>query len=753
VKGTCLRIVIPILLLLVGEGFARERESWVTRLASRKYEVRESAKRELVAMGLDCLPIVAELLRSGNRDAGLNTRDVLGRLGPAVIPFLIKNVGGENDDARYYSITVLGDLAPDSAPAVPHLARALSHADDHIVYEAAWALAALRREAAPAVAELARVLDHPNKLVRTTAAGALGAIGVAARKSTPALLATLDDGNAATRRAAAEALASIGLSDAGAVARLIVALADENIYVRMSVARVLGTIGPAAKEALPALQAAMKDPALAPDVTWALKRITGKQTPKTATASGVVSKEAAESATSASGWCMLGGSPARNAIAAATGIPDDWDVGSGRHVLWSAELGFMNFGGPIVGGGRVFIGAGNEVRQRPGITERCGTLLAFDAEDGTLLWQDHSPNLGRQADFLLPMTTSSPLLEGDRIYYVTAQCQLRCLDAAGFRDQQNDGPFVTEKDTGDAAADRIWELDLAAKLGVFPHEASNCSVISAGNVLLVCTSNGVDEAHTRVASPRAPSFIGVNKKDGSVLWTCAGPGNAILHGQWSSPSLGRVGDRRLAFFGGGDGWLYALEPQTGRVVWRFDGNARNAVWRTGNDFAGVVRRNSIIACPLFDDGRVYLGLGQDPSHGRGRAALCAIDPNGEGDVSASRRIWTYRDIGRTITTPIARDGLIYAADLNGRVHCIDAETGRRIWMHDTQAPIWGSLLLLGENLLVGNEDGLLVTLRATREKRIVREIELPSALYAGPIAFAGTLYIATAETLYAIRRE
>ena len=74
-------------------------------------------------------------------------------------------------------------------------------------------------------------------------------------------------------------------------------------------------------------------------------------------------------------------------------------------------------------------------------------------------------------------------------------------------------------------------------------------------------------------------------------------------------------------------------------------------------------------------------------------------------------------------------------------------------MHDTRAPIWGSLLLLGENLLVGNEDGLLVTLRAGREKKIVREVEMPSALYVGPVVFSGTLYVATAETLYAIRRE
>ena len=38
-----------------------------------------------------------------------------------------------------------------------------------------------------------------------------------------------------------------------------------------------------------------------------------------------------------------------------------------------------------------------------------------------------------------------------------------------------------------------------------------------------------------------------------------GSDRGSLHGQWSSPSLGRVGDRSLVFFGGGDGVCYAFE--------------------------------------------------------------------------------------------------------------------------------------------------------------------------------------------------
>lgn len=756
-----MRLALPLIALLAGLGSMRATDDWTARLASRRYEVRELAKQELVAMELDCLPIVTELLRSGNHAACRSTRDVLGRLGPAVIPYLMETVDSGHGDARYHSITVLGDLAPASAAAVPLLAEALRDDDDEIAYEAAWALAALRERSAPAVRSLADALKHDAPLVRTTAAGALAAIGAPARDAVPALLGALDDPVVSTRRAVAEALAAIGLagSEPGGsahAARLIASLGDESLYVRMSVARALGTIGPAASRAVEPLEACLDEPALVPDAAWALEMITGERPVDVTAAQAESGGQLAinvdvKPEPTTSGWRMLGGAPGRNAVSPETGIPDRWDVDTGLNIAWSVPLGSSVFGGPVVGGGRVFIGAGNVKRHRPTQTEECGTLLAFDAADGAFLWQDHSPNLARQDDFLLPSTTSTPLLEGDRLYYVTAQCQLRCLDVAGFRDGQNDGGFAAEEDTAATAADRIWELDMVAALGVFPHEAANCSVISAGDVLLVCTSNGVDEAHARVPSPRAPSFIGVHKEDGTVLWQCAAPGAAILHGQWSSPALGRVGDRILAFFGGGDGWLYAIEPATGRVAWRFDGNRKDAVWRTGSDFAGVVRRNAIVACPLFHEGRVYLGLGQDPEHGRGAGALHAIDPRGTGDVSAARRIWTYADIGRTITAPIAYDGLLFAADLNGIVHCLDAKSGRRLWVHDTLAPIWGCVLLLDGKLLVGNEDGFLVMLRAGREKKILREIEMPGALRSGPAVHDGTLYLATDERLYAIR--
>ena len=71
-------------------------------------------------------------------------------------------------------------------------------------------------------------------------------------------------------------------------------------------------------------------------------------------------------------------------------------------------------------------------------------------------------------------------------------------------------------------------------LGVFPHEACNSDVLPLGGLLIVGASNGQNEGHTRVPSPRAPSLIAVNKQSGGVIWRAIGAGDRVLHGAWSS---------------------------------------------------------------------------------------------------------------------------------------------------------------------------------------------------------------------------
>jgi outer membrane protein assembly factor BamB len=103
-----------------------------------------------------------------------------------------------------------------------------------------------------------------------------------------------------------------------------------------------------------------------------------------------------------------------------------------------------------------------------------------------------------------------------------------------------------------------------------------------------------------------------------------------------------------------------------------------------------------------------------------------------------------------VGTPIVKDGLLYVGDLGGALSCFDAATGALVWKHETDGPIWGSLLLAGDRVYVGNLNGLMTVLRAGRRKEVLAEIEMDSSLYARPALVGDSLYLATARRLYLI---
>ena len=140
-------------------------------------------------------------------------------------------------------------------------------------------------------------------------------------------------------------------------------------------------------------------------------------------------------------------------------------------------------------------------------------------------------------------------------------------------------------------------------------------------------------------------------------------------------------------------------------------------------------------------------MGLSPGHENGPSLIHAISPSGQGDVTRSRLLWTSREVGRVVGTPIAQDGLLYVGDLGGTIHCLDAATGTHVWKHETNEAIWGSLLLAGDRLYVGNVEGTMTILRAGRRKHLLGQIEMDAALYSPPALIGDALYLATANRL------
>jgi outer membrane protein assembly factor BamB len=457
-------------------------------------------------------------------------------------------------------------------------------------------------------------------------------------------------------------------------------------------------------------------------------------------------------ATAAEKYGMFANTPSRNMISPEKGLPAKWDGATGENILWVAALGSQSYGGPVAFGDKIYCGTNNEARKNPKLGNDRGNLMAFRIADGKFLWQSAHAKLpqGRVHDWPLQGVCSGPYVEGDRLYYVSNRAELIAADTEGFLDGENDGPFKTETEATPIDEDIVWKLDMIGDLDVFPHNLAAGNPLVIGDLIYLMTANGVDEGHINIPSPQAPSFIAVNKKTGELVWESALPGNGILHGQWSNPAFGSAGGRDQVVFAAGDGWVYSLDPKTGKLIWKFDGNPKDAKYIIG----GAGTRNYIVGTPVFWKGKVYIGMGQDPEHGEAPGHLWVIPADQEGDITG-KAVWTRggEDFHRTISTvAITDDGLLFAADLSGFLYALNAETGELYWKYDAFAAIWGSPFVADGKVYLGDEDGDVAILEASKTKKLLAELNLGNSVYTTPIAKDGVLYVMTRSRLFALKQ-
>ncbi len=527
-------------------------------------------------------------------------------------------------------------------------------------------------------------------------------------------------------------------------------------------------------------------------------------------------------------WPQWGGSSLRNNVTAAADVPTHWNIGrfdrrtgqwqlaGAQNVTWVARLGSQTYGTPVVAGGRVWIGTNNDagyLPRYPADTD-LGCLLCFRACDGEFLWQDSSEKLatGRAHDWPQQGICSTPLVEGERLWYVTSRGEVVCLDVRGFEDGEDDGLQQTAPAGGGDAddprpprheADVVWRLDMMSQLQVSQLYMSSCSVTSLGDLLFVNTSNGWHEPDSGFASLAAPSFLALDKHTGTVVWSDNTPGENLLHGQWSSPAAGVLGGVPQVIFAGGDGWVYSFRAEandTGRpeMLWKFDTNPKESKWVAG----GAGSRNTLVATPVLHDGLVYVAVGQDPEFGAGSGRIWCIDPTRRGDVSPTlavraddpgqvlppRRIqavipaqgettvrnpqsavvWEYsrcdrngngeiefeEEMHRSCGSVAIRNDLLVIGDFAGIVHCLDAKQGTAHWTYDMLAAVWGSPLIVSDRVYLGDEDGDICIFELSADpQEPLAEINVGASVCVTPVVANQVLWIATRTHLLAIENS
>jgi outer membrane protein assembly factor BamB len=499
----------------------------------------------------------------------------------------------------------------------------------------------------------------------------------------------------------------------------------------------------------------------------------------------------------AADWPMFGRDATRNSVSLEKNAPTEWDIKSGRNIRWKAPLGTGCTGQPVISNGLVWIGTNNFALGDYGSRRDAGVLMCFRERDGKLLYRYVSPRLpNRDEDWPSSVIGASPLVEKDRLWFVTNRCETACLDIGPLR-----------RGTGTPRV--VWKVDMRKQFKVVPHTARVflnrlCSVAGYKKWIYVVTGNAVDGTHQNVPSPKAPSLICFEKESGKIVWADNSLGTYILNGQWASPLVVEVKGMAQVIVPQGDGWVRSFAAEGdgkghAKLLWKFDMNRKASTWGVtkGND------RNNILATPVFFNGRVYLASGQETERGSGPGRLCCIDPTKTGDISAelavdangkilprrlvqavdatkgekavpnpkSGLVWEFTSVGKKVTDTMHRslsnvgisDGLVIACDDTGIVHCLDSTSGRRYWSCDTLSEIWGSPLIVDGKAYIGTTEGVCIFLlskdpniamkRVQGQHKPIASPEMETSVYGSPSFANGVLYVASQHWLYAIQKK
>jgi len=240
-------------------------------------------------------------------------------------------------------------------------------------------------------------------------------------------------------------------------------------------------------------------------------------------------------------WYRFRG-PSLNGISTETGWQINWPA-DGPKQLWKASIG-TGFSSLTVSKGHVY-GMGNQNDQ--------DTVYCFDANSGAMIWK-HTYDCPLDPKFYEGGSSSTPTVDGDRIYTISKKGDVFCLDAS--------------------KGSVIWSTNVAKGLELeIPTWGFAGSVLVEGDLAIL----NIGEAGTAF-----------DKKTGKVVWS-SGKG---VSGYAAPVPFDYEGKRCVAIAASKD--LIIVNVKDGKEIWRYP-------WKTQYDVNA--------ADPIISDGKIFVSSG------------------------------------------------------------------------------------------------------------------------------------------------
>jgi outer membrane protein assembly factor BamB len=323
----------------------------------------------------------------------------------------------------------------------------------------------------------------------------------------------------------------------------------------------------------------------------------------------------------------------------------------GLEPLWRSEIG-QGYSGPIVVGDTVYVAESSE--------EGTESVRALNRSDGSELWKTSWQGRGSVPFFAAAngdWIRSTPAHDGEALYVGGMEEVLLKLDAK----------------TGDV----LWRVDFPARFGT--------RVPDFGFV----SSPMIDGDHLYVQA--ANSLVKLDRSTGETVWrSLDGPADIMSSGAFSSPIMATLaGERQLVTQTRTT--LYGVAPDSGEVLWSHDVPS----FRGMNILTPVVHGDTILTS-TYKNKTYYYGVSKSSG---------GLQPE---------ELWTHKSQAY-MSSPVVIDGFAYLHLGNGRLACIDLESGVERWISKPFGKYW-SIAVQQDKLLALDEGGELFLLRANPDQ-------------------------------------
>jgi outer membrane protein assembly factor BamB len=412
---------------------------------------------------------------------------------------------------------------------------------------------------------------------------------------------------------------------------------------------------------------------------------------------------------SASDWAEWRG-PARDGISNEKNLPAKWSP-TGENLAWKAPYGGRS--APIVVGDHVYLqntaGAGETLQER---------LMCFNADTGKVLWE-HRFNVYLSDVPPHRVGWASPV--GDpttgNVYAFGVGGTL-----IGF---SKDGKV-------------LWERSLGEDFGLLTtHGGRTVSPIIDGDLVIVSGVTFQWGQHGRGAH----RFMAFDKKTGETMWVSA-PGGRPYDTTYAPPIIVNVNGTRLLIQGGSDGFVYAIKPQTGEPVWKYEISKRGLN-------TGVVVYNNVAILTHSEENLASSEMGM----------MVAVDATAKGDIKPDQIKWSTYGWQGGFSSPVLDGDRMYQIDNSANIAAFDVNTGKQLWAKTLGTIQKASPVLADGKLYVGTENGKFFILKPSAtgceildedqlENNGVEEKIIGSAAVAN-----GRIYFASEAGLYCIGKK